>query len=325
LKTNIIIDEPETLYRIVGILIKYKYNKDYNINCKDQYTVLNINNNELGRKLVGRGTDKIIFMIKYTHTDLCISPRLLDTSYAKYMNELIASIILYKLLSCSGKYTYVFIIDSLSRDSLLTGYYMLKYMDRYGQVIKYKNLYYFGNYVLKLIMFKEASDRVKELRRALRIRYDQRMYEEYVSEVEKLDKITSMLTDLWERDKEFFDNLLNIINEEEMTSDDLVKNIIENNDLLLKITRIINNYFDELIKRISIEYGISCKIIYVDKITPIHGVDALRIDFKLKHILDHLRDHLGCSNLLIINNEEYEILKNISNLDFISLNISAYS
>jgi hypothetical protein len=324
LKTNIVVEEPETLYRIVGMLAKYRYDKDYGINCRDQCIELIIHNDELGRRLIGRETGEVMLVIRYPYRNLCISTRLLDISYAKYMNELIASIILYKLLSCNDKYTYVFIIDSLSRDSLLTGYYVLKYMDRYSLGIGDRDLYDFGNYVLKLIMFKEVSTRVRELRRALRIRYDQRIYEEYINEVEKLDRITPMLTSLWEKDKEFFDNLLKIIDEEEITSDDLVKNIIGNNDLLLKITEIINSYFNRLIRRISVEYGINYELIYVDKITPIHGVDALRIDYRLKYILGYLRSNFGCSNLLIIDGEEYEILKNISSLDFISLNISAY-
>ncbi len=323
MKTSMVIEEPETLYKIIGVLVKYKYNRDYSINCENQYTVLNINNEDLRRKLFGE-KDKAVLIIKYGYRNLCISTRLLDISYAKYMDELIASIILYKLLSCSGNYIYVFIIDSLSRNSLLTGYYMLKYMNRYNCEIRNMDLYDLGNYVLKLIMFKEISDRVKELGRMLRIRYDQRMYDEYIVEVEKLDKITQMLTSLWEKNKELFDNLLNIINEDRMTSDDLIKNIIADDDLLLKITKIIDNHFNELARKISGEYGIGYKIIYVDKIVPIRAVETLRIDFKLSRLSDYLRKSFGCDNLLIINGEEYEILRSISNLNFISLNISTY-
>ncbi|ADI31471.1 hypothetical protein [Staphylothermus hellenicus] len=324
MKTDHSYRSTDLLNKIIGImriLIQYNYGKDYEIHRSSREAIVQIHNSKLLEQLGHRNitrNNRIIFeyplIIRH---QLCILPRLIDLESIEKEKEIIGSAILYKLFPRNHGSNYIIIIDDLSRSYILTSYYLSLYIEKYNNrkvdpIIFYK-------YLREILKLRKIMDEAKNLERSLKIRFDPELHEKYIVTINQLDNITPIIARLWEENKELFDRVNSIVEEEKLFEEEIME---KTNRLVKKEIELIDNYLVEKINEIvsSIIDDGYVALKFSDIIRSAKK-QSLNIDEKLSIIQRYLEKNYGCRDILLVDGEEYYVLIKVSKIPIIPINI----
>ncbi|OYT38212.1 MAG: hypothetical protein B6U89_06210 [Desulfurococcales archaeon ex4484_58] len=311
--------DPNNIVKLAKTLQRYEYNKDYIIECDKDKVLLTVNRKELIKLLekihYNELLDKIYQWINSNR--VCITPGIHGIDEIKlYEYEL--AIIIYNLLKCQGYVDFKVFLDDLSDKTLLFTYIYRILLDRDGEIIEEKPLDILVKYVFTLFEFKEIRDRLKELERELEIKYSSTLYQEYELKLRELDTLMPMIKDLWLGDREFFDLINDIILSIDKDRGRIINSVKKTLENYYEFFESIHNKWIELYRKVSDKYSMKPEFIFLSKFYELHSGLDLEFGEKLRSIYEYL-DRMGYNMKIVVNGEEYLILTELSNLDFIVL------
>lgn len=310
----------DKIREIIRILIQYDYGKDYKIHKTSREIIIRISNSRLKEQLSRKnivGNNEIILEYPSIHEQLCIMPRLIDLESIEKKNEIIGSAIFFELFIKNHGSKYIIVIDDQSRNYILTSYYLSIYIDKYNDekvdpVVFYK-------YLREILKLKNIMDEAKNLESSLKIKFDPELHEKYIITISQLDNITPIIARLWEENKELFDRINSIVEEEKISEEEILKKA---NKLVERKTMLIDNYLLEKINKI-LSSIIDNKYVVL-KLSNIIGSMKKPLNYveKLSIIQRYLEQNLGCRNVFLVDGEEYYVLIKVSKIPLLPINIS---
>ncbi len=297
-----------SLKKILGILTRYSFNKDYVIKCIDQRIVVEL----LGEKLVRVCREKGLLINNYFEVEIpafskpCVIPRIqYIEDFHRYLHEVHGAFILNKIIDCKIPITtYIFI--STHTDDFLFMTYLYNRLKEENIELEINQLVEYG---FKLFQLKQLYTRIKDLEKILRREYNEKLYYEYQDLVRELDRLTPQVKDLWEYNRELFDKIYSVILSIDKDWNDLIDSIRLN----------IVVYKDDMEELISTWKKIYMDIANIYQVSPII-IDTLNeleatstyLNDIFKRVIEYLRSK-GCNEILIVDGEEYHILERIVN------------
>ncbi len=232
----------------------------------------------------------------------CITTRLIHPS----INEDKLRGIIDKI-RCLNQYSRKYIVlDDYSQQYLLLIYTHAKCREYLEDAFNQLGFTKTSHLVDILYQFKEYQGRIKELEQELKVKYDEKLYDDYQYMVSQRDKLLPVISMYWVDYKDLIDKLLDCINNVPLSLNEVLKDTIEKHEEYLEDDRIIKKSFLKTIGYIEPQIS----IIWVSTILPsmLKPEDLLNTSVKVKHLVNYLR-YTGCSSICIVDGEEYIFIK----------------
>ncbi len=306
------------LKQYIGLLkniADYKEPSDYKISCSNNSIYLEIKNEELIARI---GTNTIQLEKPHDERITCLVSRVLNiTETSKYVKELKTIAVTSKILEFTNNVKTFIVLDDISPDMILTAYYLRKIKNKIENITPEKMIE-ISVYIKYLQLLKNILSHVKDLQKQLRYTHDPNKEEEYRIELSRLDKLMPTISKLWENNRKLFDEIHYIINKDEKTDEEIIRETLNNPEYLAKLV-LIRNLWKKYIENI-IDKQIKYIIIFLSEITPV-STELKELDIKLNYLLKYLRDTYLCEEIIFLDGEEYSILQKYTGLEFDTINI----
>ena len=308
----------EFLKQYIGLLkdiADYKEPSDYKISCSNNSIYLEIKNEELITRI---GTNTIQLEKLHEERITCLVSRILNiTETSKYVKELKTIAVISKILEFTNNVKTFIVLDDISPDIILTAYYFGKIKNKIENITPEK-IIEISIYIKYLQLLKNILSHVKDLQKQLRYIHDPHKEEEYRIKLSRLDNLMPTISKLWENNRELFDKIHYIINKDEKTDEEIIRETLNNHEYLAKLV-LIRNFWKKYIENI-IDKQIKYTIIFLSEITPV-STELKELDIKLNYLLKYLRDTYLCEEIIFLDGEEYSILQKYTGLEFDTINI----
>lgn len=321
IKNRLYRDFLDKIVNVTRVLMHYTYDKDYSIERSDEGVIVQMYNTNLRDELKHKNiiqNNKIILRYTLPKRQICVLPRPVSLESIEKENEIKGSAIFSRLLPTNKDPIYIVIIDDLSRDYVLSSYFLSLYIDKYGS--RELDLALFNKYLREIIKFKNIMNEIKNLKRMLKAKFDPELHDKYLIAVNQLDSITPNLAELWEKNKDLFDRIHDIVEEADIAEEEILERITRlRNRSLDGAISLMNKY---LIKKINTAISsIINNNYFILKLSSIISNDK---EFpkdadKLYSIQQYLKNILGCEDIFLVDSEEYYVLIQISRLPIIPI------
>ena len=293
----------------------YKEPSDYKTSCLNNSIHLEIKNEELITKI---GTNTIQLEKLHDERTTCLVSRILNiTETSKYAKELRTLAITSKVLECTSNANTFIVLDDTSLDIILTTYYLGKMKNKIENITP-EEIIKISIYIKYLQLLKNILSHIKDLQKQLRYIHDPHKEEEYRIELGRLDNLMPTISKLWENNRELFDKIHYIVNKDEKSDEEIIRETLNNPEYLTKLV-LVRNLWKKYIENI-IDKQIKYIIIFLSKIIPI-STKLKELDIKLNYLLKYLRNTHLCKEIIFLDGEEYSILQKYTGLEFNTINI----
>ncbi len=301
--------------KLLKDIADYKEPSDYKTSCSHNNIHLEIKNEELITKI---GTNTIQLEKLYDERTTCLVSRILNiTETGKYAKELRTLAITSKILECTSNAKTFIILDDTSQDIILTTYYLGKMKNKTENILP-EEIIEISIYIKYLQLLKNILSHIKYLQNQLRYIHDPHKEEEYRIELNRLDNLMPTISKLWENNRKLFDKIHYIINKDEKTDEEIIRETLNNPEYLTKLV-LVRNLWKKYIENI-IDKQIKCTIIFLSEIIPV-STKIKELDIKLNYLLKYIRNTFLCEEIIFLDGEEYSILQKYTGLEFNAINV----